>query len=218
MFDAHVEENAELYALGALGELEQARVERHARGCDVCAKRLGEAEATVLRLIEGEESRGESAELDRRIRFTRPQNQAPAWIAALAAAFVIGLLPWVVTSLRERDAIDSAHQQQLAMRAMLAGHFVHAPFVARVPGAPAAKVVYAREGGWLYVIVAPGSDPLDVVVVSGATLTKVASLPAARAVRSAFINQPARVEQIELRDKGVPVAAAHIVYVASKER
>ncbi len=206
MFDTHIDENAELYALGALDEMERTRVERHVHACDLCAKRLGEAEATVLHLIEGRETR-------------RQATRSPVPIAAaVAAAFLIGLLPWGITSLGERAAVESAHQQQLAMRAMIAGHFVHAPFVARVPGAPPAKVIYARDGGWLYVIVAPGSHPLDVVVFAGGRHTKVASLAASTAARSAFVNEPTRVEFVELRDRGAPVAVAHIVYAAAKER
>lgn len=218
MFDIHIHEDAELYALGALDELEQARVERHAGVCDACAKRLGEAEATVLQLIEGGEMTDRAPKLDHHVRSVPPNTHAPAWVAAIAAAFLIGLLPWVITSLRQRAAVESVHQQQLAMRAMLAGHFVDTPFVSRRPGAPAAKVVYAREGGWLYIIVAPGSSLLDVVVVARGRAAKVASLPASTAVRSAFVNQPTRVEMVELRDRGVPVAIAQIVYVSPKKR
>ena len=50
----HVNEDAELYVLGALGDLESARVERHVRVCEECAARVGEASATILRLIESD--------------------------------------------------------------------------------------------------------------------------------------------------------------------
>jgi anti-sigma factor RsiW len=216
MADTHIGENAELYALGELNELERMRVERHAGSCADCSARLGEAEATLLRLIESGKM-PDSLALDRRTRYAQRAN-APAWIAGVAAAFLLGLLPWGITSLRERATIDSAHQAQLAMHAMLAGHFLHAPFAARAPGAPAAKVVYAREGGWLYVIAAPGSDPLSVVVIAGGKRATVASLPAATVVRSVFINQPTPVEAVELVDRGTPIAVAHIVYAARTRR
>jgi hypothetical protein len=218
MLDDHIEESAELYALGALDDLELARVDRHARACDVCARRLGDAEATVLRLIEAGELPDRPAELDRRIRFEKAGARVPAWFAAVAAACIVGLV-WGLTSLRDGGASDSAGPPQVAMRAMLAGHFVHVPFVSRVAGAPAAKVIYAREGGWLYVIVGPGADTLDVVVVArGGTLRRAASVAPADVVRSAFINQPTRVEAVELVDKGVPIAVAHIAYVGAKAR
>src|SRR5579862_5586237 len=133
MLDEHIGENAELYALGHLGELESSRVDRHVRTCDSCAKRLGEAEVTVLRLIESGDVSEPPAELGRRIRFSA-QTQ-PRWIAAVAAAFLIGLLPWGVATLRHSD-VEVSSNQQLAMNAMLAGHFLHAPAVALVPGAP----------------------------------------------------------------------------------
>ncbi len=134
MPDDHIGENAELYALGQLGELESSRVERHARTCDACAKRLGDAEATVLRLIEsGDVASERPAELDGRVRFAGAPPRA--WIAAVAAAFLIGLLPWAVTTMRHSD-VSTGSNQQLAMNAMLAGHFLHTPVAGLVPGAP----------------------------------------------------------------------------------
>ncbi|HEY1655257.1 MAG TPA: zf-HC2 domain-containing protein [Candidatus Tumulicola sp.] len=217
MFDSHVEESAELYALGKLDELEQARIERHVRGCDDCARRLGEAEATVLRLIEAGEMPAQSPALVRPIRFVRPQMSAPAWVAAVAAAFVIGLIPWGIMSSRNGTTIEAARQQQAATGAMLAGHFIHAPFTPLVPGAPAAKVIYAREGGWLYVIVAPGSAPLDVAAGANGAPAKVASLSASTEVRSVFVRIP-HAEIVELLEKRGAVAVAHLVYVAPKSR
>ena len=53
----HVNEDAELYALGTLGALDAARIERHVRTCDECARRVAQAEATVLRLIDDRTTR-----------------------------------------------------------------------------------------------------------------------------------------------------------------
>ena len=70
MRDDHIGENAELYALGELDELEAARVERHARTCAACSSRLGDAEATVLQLVEaGGVTTAVPEGLDRRVRF-----------------------------------------------------------------------------------------------------------------------------------------------------
>lgn len=223
MRDDHVGESAERYALGDLDDFERGRVERHARECDACAKLLGQAEATVLRLIEGGEVPERLPEPKRRIAFgTSPRTRAPAWFAAaVAAAFVLGLLPWGIASLRERGTADSAsqqQQQQVAMNAMLAGHFAHAPFVSHAAGVPPAKLIFAREGGWLYVIVGPGADPLDIAVVTGGKRTTVASVAPAAVVRSAFIRQPTRVESVELVDRGVPIAVAHVAYAAQNNR
>lgn len=210
MLDDHIGENAELYALGYLDELESRRVEQHVRTCDSCAKRLGEAEATVLRLIESGDVVSEPpAELDRRVRFShQPQR---AWIAAVAAAFLIGLLPWGITTMRQSEVGPSSNQQ-LAMNAMLAGHFLHAPAAALVPGAPQAKVIYPREGGWLYVLVGAASRPIDVVAITGSQRKTIASIPPGPATRSAFVEIPQRVSSVQLLEGNTPVASARIVY------
>ena len=43
----HVDELAELYALGSLEAVERTAVERHIRGCTECADRIRTAEDTV---------------------------------------------------------------------------------------------------------------------------------------------------------------------------
>lgn len=209
MRDDHIGENAELYALGELDELEAARVERHARTCEQCARRLGEAEATVLQLIEAGGA-GETVPeaLDRRIAFVKPAAPPRGWIAAVAAAFVIGLLPWGWT-VTQRHPTESG---QPAIDAMLVGHFVHAPLLPLHTGAPSAKVIYAREGGWIYVLAAGGADSLDVATVTGGRVDVVAALASSDATRAAFVKIPGRVDSVELLENGKPIAAAHLVY------
>lgn len=43
----HIDELAELYALGSLESAERAAVERHIRGCTECADRIRAAEETI---------------------------------------------------------------------------------------------------------------------------------------------------------------------------
>ncbi|MBV8373204.1 MAG: zf-HC2 domain-containing protein [Candidatus Eremiobacteraeota bacterium] len=205
----HVGENAELYALGTLSELERARVDEHVRTCDPCAQRVGEAEETALRLIDA--AKMPAIPLPA-VRFAS-RARLPAWMAPAAAAFVAGFIVTGLWSQRDRAADDAARSTtQAAQRAMLAGHFSHAPFVAREPDAPAAKVVYAREGGWLYVIAAAGPQALDVAVERDGTRTTVASLAAGDTTRSVFIGGIGRVRAVELVARGRPIAVARIVY------
>jgi hypothetical protein len=209
MRDDHIGESAELYALGELDELEAARVERHARACTVCATRLGEAEATVLQLVEaGGVAATVPEALDRRVRFGTPASSTRAWLAAVAAAFVLGLLPWgwTMTQPRSNDAA------QPAIDAMLAGHFVHAPLLPLQAGAPPAKVIYAREGGWIYVLVGAGSSSLDIATVSGGRIAVVAALAPSKATRASFVKIAERVDAVELLQNGKPISAAQIVY------
>jgi hypothetical protein len=51
----HIEELAELYALGSLDSREGAAVERHVRTCIECADRIRDAEATIAFISDLEE-------------------------------------------------------------------------------------------------------------------------------------------------------------------
>jgi len=212
MLDDHIGELAELHALGDLDELEAIRADRHARTCDACAKRLGEAAAAVLYLVEsGDVAPEMPVELDNRIRFAK--RPPLAWIAAVAAAFLVGLLPWGVTTLRDSNQ-GIGSNQQLAMNAMLAGHFLHTPIAALAPDAPNAKVIYPREGGWVYVLVGPSNQPLDVVAIAGKQRMTIASLAPGTETRAAFVPIAPRVTTIQLLANGAPIGAAQIVYAA----
>lgn len=206
----HLGELAELYALGTLGDLDRARVERHLRTCASCSTRVGEAESTVLQLMQTDAAAPSLP--PRALTFAATTRRSPEWMAAVAAAFLIGLIPWGVTLTRERGAAADAGTQRQVSAAMLAGHFAHVPFRPRTPNAPAAKAIYPREGGWLYVIVGPGRDALDVVVVRGGRRTTVATIAAAAETRAVFVAVRDRIEGVQLLDGDAAVASARIAY------
>jgi hypothetical protein len=209
MRDDHIGENAELYALGELDELEAARVERHARTCAACSSRLGDAEAAVLHLVEaGGIAPMVPEALDRRVRFAQPASGTRAWIGAVAAAFVLGLLPWGWTMTQHQNGSTP----QPAVDAMLVGHFSHAPLLPLQSGAPPAKVIYAREGGWIYVLAGAGTRSLDVATVTAGRTVVVAALAPSGASRAAFVKIAGRVDVVELLENGKPISAAHVAY------
>ena len=213
--NGHLGETAQLYALGELSELERARADAHAAQCAACARELGDAEAAVLRLIEaGEVPATRPAELDRRVRFVSPGIPARAWMA-VAAAFLIGLIPWAFTTFGNRGEQVALDTQRQATDAMLAGHFMHAPFVAVAPGAPAGKVVYAREGGWYYAIIAAGDEPVvfDVVMADGTVVAM--PVPASKTTRSVFLREPGRAKEARLLGRGGEIASARLVFPAA---
>ena len=106
-----------------------------------------------------------------------------AWIGAVAAAFVLGLLPWGWTMTQQHQ--NGAAQP--AVDAMLVGHFSHAPLLPLQAGAPPAKVIYAREGGWIYVLAGAGTSSLDVATVTAGRTAVVAALAPSGATRAAFV-------------------------------
>lgn len=200
----HIGEDAELYALGALDETAAARVERHARECAQCARRVGEAEETLLRLIP---AAGDAP--SRRAPRFEPRGQRAGWGAAVAAALLVGLLPWGLERLHSTQPSVAGE----AETAMLAGHFGHAPFVALAPGAPRGKLIYALRGGWIYALVAPGRDALEVAVIRAGTRHVVASISPDAGTRSAFVRLSRRADAVELLERGRPIASAAIAKV-----
>jgi len=199
MHDSHVGENAELYALGLLDATEQSELMQHIRACTECERRVGEAEETVLALERGK--REVPVARDERIRF-EPVRAArfPAW-AAIAAAFAIGLLPslWFGT---HRTA-----PHDVAAIAMIESHFNHAQFTGA--NAPPAKVIYARDRSWLYVLVT-GSHRYDLYAVRGSSARLLGTIQPQPASSEIFVTQPGALEALELRDGSAVVESAKV--------
>jgi len=146
----HIDDLAELYALGMLSDAERDALDGHIAACEPCAKRVGDAEAVVASLvIEAEPPRS----LDARVRRAVASRPAVARLGPLiAAAFILGLLPslWLLHAVQVRSAFDD--DRRAAIVAMLHSHFTHAQFVSIAPDAPRAKVIFARGGAWCYVV------------------------------------------------------------------
>ncbi len=147
---AHIDDDAELYALGALEASERETVDAHLATCDACTQRVADAERTVGAL--GSFAWGSTVA-------PSPRSDARASVrwsvvaAVLAACFALAL----GFGLRERSSLATIETSDAAIVATLAtSHFAHTPFVANVAGAPVAKVLYARDGSWLYVVVDAG--------------------------------------------------------------
>ena len=200
MADHHVDELAELYALGALGESEAAALERHVAQCAACARRVGEAEETLLALESRFPEQQPPDALDMRSRFEPPR---PAWwrfAAALAAGIVIG----IGVMLAQQQQND---RSQPALDAMIHSHFSHAQFAPLASGAPEAKVIYARDRAWLYVI-ATGREAYEVDAVSGASRTPLGVLHSQGSVSTLFVDRRVPALSVELSDAGHVVERA----------
>lgn len=147
----HIEELAELYALGVLNDAERASVDAHAITCTVCAKRVGDAEALIAETVEEREPR---RALDVRVRkaFAPRVAAAPRWGGLVAAAFVIGLLPGLIFAALYRPAAPFQADRDRAIAAMVNAHFLHAQFTPLSRDAPKAKVLYGRTSPWRFFV------------------------------------------------------------------
>lgn len=184
--EMHVDELAELYALGALDDSERDTVDKHIASCTQCLRRVGEAEETMLAL-----ERGTHAAVGFRAgRKTLPfaRRRAMSWWAApaIAAAFIVGLL--VPRPLAPPNP---------ATLAMIGSHFSHAQF-AGPPGAPAAKVIYARDRSWYYVLVV-GSRRFEVYGVQSGRSTLLGTTTSNGSTSELFVRSAPRFDRIELR-------------------
>lgn len=148
----HIEELAELYALGALDDAERASVDAHVHSCATCAQRLGQAEALIAELTPEVQP---PAALDARMRSAfvpRTRFTAPRWQGLVAAAFIIGLLPGLIFAALYKPAAPFQADRDRAIAAMVNSHFVHAQFIALTPDAPKAKVLYGRGSPWRFFV------------------------------------------------------------------
>lgn len=154
----HLDDLAELYALGLLDPDERDRVDAHVLVCDDCAARLGRAEAAMAALADATLAGGASA-----VRV--PRRVSPfAWMSAAAAAFVIATAGLTQQNLALRaDVRDDGAM----LAAMVHSHFAHAQFVAPGGTPIAAKVVYEQHGRWYRVLAAGADARWRVAVVRG---------------------------------------------------
>jgi hypothetical protein len=142
------------------------QVDAHLAGCTDCERAIGRAEEMVALLedltvpeVQPPASLGERIAASARTvvplgrRRRAPFSGQSGWLAmAASVAFVLGIGGgmWFDLAAGLGPASD---QDSLALATIATSHFLHASFTSREPGAPPAKVLYARDGSWLYVIV-----------------------------------------------------------------
>lgn len=213
--NGHLEERADLYALGALDAHEQREVERHAAGCEACAQLVERARDDVAA-----------------IEAVRPQMRPPSALAgrlrdstrgvgvvrhritialAFAAAFAISLLPtWVaVDRNRSLQTAMSGDEQALA-RIASAPSMRRATFMAGK--APMGKVLYGPHGEWYYVIVMRPKPNMQVAYVHSGAREMLGTLAVHGASGTLYLPVNHRMDELALMDGGRVVADAHLVY------
>ena len=221
----HVGDSAALYALGALEPGERERIDAHVATCDRCLLELGRAEQAVAAIDDAMLPQIEPpAELGRRIAASaaaaRPRRigatplRAPRWFLAAAAALVLGVGLGGGALVRQSADVRAALQRDdLALATIATSHFKHESFAARAAGAPAAKVLYAPDGAWFYVIVDSGSCACRVVAHSAAGERDLGAPEARGATAVLLVRDFPRPASLDLiRNNGEPIARAALQY------
>jgi len=97
---------------------------------------------------------------------------------------------------------------QAALVAMIHSHFNHAQFAAVASAnAPAAKVIYARDRSWLF-IVADGSRRYSVYAINGARVTRLGDLQPQGATSTLYVAHAPTADAVELREGSTVVERA----------
>lgn len=196
----HNEELIELYALGTLEPEERASVEDHIAECESCRERFIEAVSVVATMTgtQPEDAAETGSAADPRI----------ARFAALAAVFALLFAGALAYAVFERNR---GTEQAAPLAAIVGSHFLHVQFQSATPQAPAAKVLYARDGSWIYVIVNEPA-PYAVTGIRDGRATDLVSTSATGTESTAFVRTAQRYSTLELRRNGALVARAPLVY------
>lgn len=208
----HEDELIELYALGSIDEREREAVEEHVAVCESCRARFLDAVDVVANLEEAEmRAQGVQSAVQRTVLTLRRQ------FGALAAALVLVAAGSIGYALIERGHQPAVTSEPLA--AIVSSHFFHAAFASVERGAPSAKVLYARDGSWLYVIANADASYRVVGTVDG-TKMFVGTTESRNGESTLFVRPSRRYGALELTDGKSTLSRAVLVYAsaASKQR
>jgi hypothetical protein len=223
---AHIGDDAELFALGALDDVTARRVELHILECPECLARVNEALIAAAALAEALPATSPSAELGRRLsaaaeEFDVSHRQSTGWFSnrvlryAVAAALVLALLNAGWQSFRLHREIAT---EDVALATLVHSHFNHVSMTPLSSARLSAKVLYARDGKWLYVIADRPNGALRVLGYGAATSAESGAaldlgMMASDGQTATLLARPrSRVRRIVLERGNVPIAEATLAY------
>jgi energy-converting hydrogenase Eha subunit A len=187
----HLDDDAELYALGLTDRERDAEIEAHLAACDACRARVVAAESAAAAL---------AATLP-----PMPAAAAPrrAWWTSVAAAAAV---VFAATTAFEANAARTANAQIArtdgALGAIASSHFSHTTLTSE-PGV-VVKALYARDGAWCYVLATGAPADAHVVIYHGTTARDMGALGSGQPA-TLFLRDPGRPDRITV------VAGARVV-------
>jgi hypothetical protein len=210
----HLGEDAELYPLGLLDEDAARNVEAHAEACPACAQRVAQARSVAASLAAALPPATPCAALERRLRESaraqpRAARRATLFAVALAAAFALAFLGlgWQALVLRQRVSADD-----VALVTMVHGHFNHVSMTPESAGPVAAKILYARDGSWIYVIADRPGGALHAIAQTAGGSVDLGVLSSVGETATLLAHPRERVRSVRLQRSGASVASARLVY------
>lgn len=213
----HIDELAELYALGSLDDLERVRVERHVSECAICAMRLNEAEETVTAVAESQPLHAAPAALRARLLRSiepspRPRAAWRTWPAAVAAVLILALIPTWVAVDRSRNAQIAMSQDERALAMLASSPFHRAQFMSPSKRPMDAKVLYGMRGDWYYVVIMHPKPGMQVAYVHDGKMEMLGHVAMHGESGTLYLPVNHKMEQLALLQGNTLVGAAHLVY------
>jgi anti-sigma-K factor RskA len=211
----HLDENAELYPLGLLDDDAVRDVERHIALCSACAERVAQAQSAAAALAAALPVAPPSPALERRLRGSaRPQLAAASArtsilrfaLAAAIALIVLGL-GWQTLVLHQR-----LKAEDVALATMVHSHFNHVFMTPESANSVAAKILYARDGSWVYIIADRPGGSLHAIAETATGTVDLGVLTSTGETASLLVRPRGRIESITLQRAGTNVAAARLTY------
>ncbi len=211
----HLGEDAELYPLGLLDDDAARDVERHIALCSACAERVAQAQSVAASLAAALPVVSPTPALERRLRESaRPQVRAAKAhgdilrfaLAAAIALIVLGF-GWKTLVLQQR-----LKAEDVALVTMVHSHFNHVSMAPESANPVAAKILYARDGSWIYIIADKPGGSLHAIARTTAGASDLGVLLSTGETATLLAHPRNRILSITLQRAGANVASANLAY------
>jgi hypothetical protein len=211
----HLGENAELYPLGLLDDDAVHDVERHIALCSACAERVAQARSVAASLAAALPAASPSTGLERRLRASaRPElgaAKARASIFRFALAAVVAIiflgLGWQTLVLQQR-----LKAEDVALVTMVHSHFNHVSMAPESGNPVAAKILYARDGSWIYIIADKPGGSLRAIAETATGTIDLGLLTTTGETASLLVHPRERLRSVVLQRADTNVASARLMY------
>jgi len=204
---AHAGDVAELYALGALDEVQRRRVDAHLRTCAQCRTLVGAAERDVAFVASMEPRHDPPPQLEAKIDAALAARAPWPLPLAIAAAIVIGLMPAAYLWSVNRALHATVLAQTAAMQRLAAGPHRHADFQPMQPSPPA-EVMYGSDGSWYLIVVHDARKALAVAWMHDGERTTLGYAAPNGSVAMLYLPKSHRMDRLALMDGDRIVAQA----------
>jgi hypothetical protein len=211
----HLGENAELYPLGLLDDDAARDVEHHIALCSACADRVAQAESVAAALAAALPATSPSPALERRLcESARPRlgttKVSPSifrFALAAAIALIFLGLGWQAVVLHQR-----LKAQDVALVTMVHSHFNHVSMAPESANPVAAKILYARDGSWIYIIADKPGGSLHAIAETATGTIDLGLLASTGETASLLVHPREIIRSVVLQRAATNVASARLTY------